>query len=94
VVKSRSQSALPPGDALGAGAGAGAGGRPAPSTLGALWRLARAEGVAACYKGFRAKAIRMGLAGAVGMPAYETSLSLLRAWAPAGAAPAAPAGAW
>jgi solute carrier family 25 2-oxodicarboxylate transporter 21 len=35
------------------------------------------EGLAACYKGFQPKAIRMGLGGAVGMMIFELSLLLL-----------------
>ena len=43
-------------------------------TLQSLLLIYREEGLASCYKGFKPKAIRMGLGGAVAMTAFEAVL--------------------
>lgn len=67
VAKSRIQSQLP---AATAGA-TGDSHRHYHGTLSTLARIAREEGLAACWKGFQAKAIRMGLAGLVGLSSFD-----------------------
>ena len=67
VAKSRIQSQLP---AATAGA-TGDSHRRYHGTLSTLARIAREEGLAACWKGFQAKAIRMGLAGLVGLSSFD-----------------------
>lgn len=65
VAKSRQQSQLP-GSA-----------RPYGGTFSTLARIAREEGIAACYAGFQAKALRMGLAGLVGLSSFDAAQWLL-----------------
>lgn len=67
VVKSRMQSQLSP----------TAGGLPLKykHTLPSLYTIYKEEGLASCYKGFKPKAIRMGLGGAVAMATFELVLS-------------------
>jgi len=71
TAKSRIQARLPP---------PGGEGRGAPvsrSTFGVLREIVQKEGLFGCYKGFRPKALRMALGGAVGMAVYEWMLSFL-----------------
>ncbi|EOD22747.1 hypothetical protein EMIHUDRAFT_195091 [Emiliania huxleyi CCMP1516] len=75
VAKSRIQSQLP---AATAGA-TGDSHRRYHGTLSTLARIAREEGLAACWKGFQAKAIRMGLAGLVGLSSFDLVKWLLEA---------------
>ena len=65
VAKSRQQSQLP-GSA-----------RPYGGTFATLARIASEEGLAACYAGFQAKALRMGLAGLVGLSSFDAAQWLL-----------------
>ena len=65
VVKSRVQSQLPVSAATGTAV------LKYRNTLQSLALIYREEGLAACYKGFKPKAIRMGLGGAVGMVTFE-----------------------
>jgi solute carrier family 25 2-oxodicarboxylate transporter 21 len=65
VVKSRVQSQLPVSAATGVTI------LKYRNTLQTLGLIYREEGLAACYKGFQPKAIRMGLGGAVGMVTFE-----------------------
>jgi solute carrier family 25 (mitochondrial 2-oxodicarboxylate transporter), member 21 len=46
------------------------------STLQALGVIYKEEGLASCYKGFRPKAIRMGLGGAVAITIYDLFIKL------------------
>jgi solute carrier family 25 (mitochondrial 2-oxodicarboxylate transporter), member 21 len=65
VVKSRFQSQLP-GQQL-----------KYRNTLQSLATIYREEGLSSCYKGFKPKAIRMGLGGAVAMATFETVALIL-----------------
>ena len=47
-------------------------------TLPSLYSIYQEEGIAACYKGFQPKAIRMGLGGAVAMATFELVMSFVR----------------
>jgi len=46
-------------------------------TLQSLTLIYKEEGLAACYKGFQPKAIRMGLGGGVAMMTFEFTKSFL-----------------
>jgi solute carrier family 25 2-oxodicarboxylate transporter 21 len=71
VVKSRVQSQMRP---TGGSAGEVLKYR---GTFQTLFLIYREEGLAACYKGFKPKAIRMGLGGAVAMFTFEILAALL-----------------
>ena len=81
VAKSRQQSQLSPASRLAGGAtGAAGAAEAAPysgGVLATLVRIAREEGMGACWAGFQPKAIRMGLAGLVGLPAFDLTRWLL-----------------
>jgi solute carrier family 25 2-oxodicarboxylate transporter 21 len=47
-------------------------------TIPSLLTIWQEEGIRACYKGFRPKAIRMGLGGAVAMATFELTMSFVR----------------
>eukprot|EP00316_Scyphosphaera_apsteinii_P005560 CAMPEP_0119302334 /NCGR_PEP_ID=MMETSP1333-20130426/3946_1 /TAXON_ID=418940 /ORGANISM="Scyphosphaera apsteinii, Strain RCC1455" /LENGTH=259 /DNA_ID=CAMNT_0007304657 /DNA_START=225 /DNA_END=1004 /DNA_ORIENTATION=- len=66
VAKSLQQSQLP--DAT----------QPYGGTAATLVRVVREEGVSACWAGFQAKAIRMGLAGLVGLSSFDAVQWLLK----------------
>jgi solute carrier family 25 2-oxodicarboxylate transporter 21 len=57
--------------------GARTGGSEGQSTFAVLREIIRHEGVLACYKGFRPKALRMALGAAVALATYETTLKIL-----------------
>jgi len=86
VAKSRQQSQLPSGSLQASGrsahAAAGAQGARYGSTLATLVRIAHEEGLSSCWRGFGPKAIRMGLAGLVGLKSFEVVQWLLGSASP------------